>query len=141
VSAVPVGQMSSEPPSTELAPPSSQPPLSEPSPSSTEEPAPSSPESEPEPPAEDEVATAPAPPARSEEEIYQDLTLFGEVFDRIRRQYVGAPDEQLLIRAAINGMLTSLDPHSGYLDPEMFKDVQQDTSGQFGGLGIEVTME
>ncbi len=141
VSAVPVGQMSSEPPSTELAPPSSQPPLSEPSPSSTEEPAPSSPESEPEPPAEDEVATAPAPPARSEEEIYQDLTFFGEVFDRIRRQYVDAPDEQRLLRAAINGMLTSLDPHSGYLDPEMFKDVQQDTSGQFGGLGIEVTME
>ncbi len=78
---------------------------------------------------------------RSTEEIYKDLNFFGEVFDRIRAEYVDPPDEQSLIRAAIQGMLTSLDPHSGYLDPSEFDDMQQDTSGQFGGLGIEVTME
>jgi carboxyl-terminal processing protease len=78
---------------------------------------------------------------RNQEEIYQDLDFFGQVFDRIRSTYVDAPDEQALIRAAIQGMLSSLDPHSGYLDPTAFEDVQQDTSGQFGGLGIEVTMD
>ncbi len=78
---------------------------------------------------------------RSADEIYQDLNFFGQVFDRVRSEYVDAPDEQSLIRAAIQGMLTSLDPHSGYLDPAEFDTVQQDTSGQFGGLGIEVTME
>jgi len=87
------------------------------------------------PPAE----TAPQP--RSEAEIYRNLAFFGEVFDRVRKEYVDAPDEQELIRAAINGMLTSLDPHSNYLDPANFATVQEDTSGQFGGLGIEVTME
>lgn len=95
-------------------------------------------------PTPDDAAPAPVEPPRTprtEEEIYQDLSFFGEVFDRIRREYVDAPDEQTLLRAAINGMLTSLDPHSGYLDPKMFEDVQEDTSGQFGGLGIEVTME
>lgn len=94
-------------------------------------------------PTPDDEVVAPEPPRtpRTEEEIYQDLSFFGEVFDRIRREYVDAPDEQTLLRAAINGMLTSLDPHSGYLDPKMFEDVQEDTSGQFGGLGIEVTME
>jgi carboxyl-terminal processing protease len=78
---------------------------------------------------------------RSNDEIYSDLTLFGEVFDRIRAEYVDAPDERQLIHAAIQGMLTSLDPHSGYLEPVDYADVQEDTSGQFGGLGIEVTME
>ena len=78
---------------------------------------------------------------RSTDEIYKDLNFFGEVFDRIRAEYVDPPDEQALIRAAIQGMLSSLDPHSGYLDPSAFDDMQQDTSGQFGGLGIEVTME
>jgi carboxyl-terminal processing protease len=78
---------------------------------------------------------------RSNDEIYSDLTLFGEVFDRIRAEYVEAPDERQLIHAAIQGMLTSLDPHSGYLEPIDYADVQEDTSGQFGGLGIEVTME
>ena len=79
--------------------------------------------------------------ARTNDEIYSDLTLFGEVFDRIRAEYVDAPDERELIHAAIQGMLTSLDPHSGYLEPIDYADVQEDTSGQFGGLGIEVTME
>ncbi len=89
-------------------------------------------------------AAAPTPPdkhPRSPDEIYTDLNFFGEVFDRIRSEYVDPPDEQSLIRAAIQGMLTSLDPHSGYMDPSEFDTMQQDTSGQFGGLGIEVTME
>ena len=78
---------------------------------------------------------------RTSREIYTDLDFFGQVFDRIRSEYVDPPDEQALIRAAINGMLTSLDPHSNYMDPAEFDQTQQDTSGQFGGLGIEVTME
>ena len=78
---------------------------------------------------------------RTKDEIYGDLALFGDVFDRIRAEYVDAPDERELIHAAIQGMLTSLDPHSGYLEPIDYADVQEDTSGRFGGLGIEVTME
>jgi carboxyl-terminal processing protease len=78
---------------------------------------------------------------RDPAELYADLNLFGEVLDRIRAEYVDVPDEKQLIRAAINGMLTSLDPHSGYLAPKDYSDMQQDTSGTFGGLGIEVTME
>ncbi len=78
---------------------------------------------------------------QSQDEIYSDLKLFGEVFDRIRAEYVDAPNEQELIRAAIEGMLTSLDPHSGYLTPEQYNEMMQDTSGKFGGLGIQVTME
>jgi carboxyl-terminal processing protease len=74
-------------------------------------------------------------------EIYSDLNLFGEIFDRIRAEYVDPPDEKELIRAAIQGMLTSLDPHSGYLPPAEYDEVREDTSGTFGGLGIEVTME
>ncbi|WP_291375305.1 S41 family peptidase [Devosia sp.] len=74
-------------------------------------------------------------------EIYADLNLFGEIFDRIRAEYVDPPDEEELIRAAIRGMLTSLDPHSDYLPPADYNDTREDISGQFGGLGIEVTME
>lgn len=115
-------------------------PSSEPS---IEAPAPADPSAEPsvEPPAD---ALGPKPDdkhPRTAEEIYQDLDFFGQVFDRIRSEYVDAPDEQALIRAAIQGMLTSLDPHSGYLDPAEFDQTQEDTSGHFGGLGIEVTME
>ncbi len=115
-------------------------------PSSSEPaPAPDAPASS-EPPASDQPADADAPKPpdkhpRSAAEIYQDLDFFGQVFDRVRSQYVDPPDEQELIRAAINGMLTSLDPHSNYMDPAEFEATQQDTSGQFGGLGIEVTME
>ena len=90
--------------------------------------------------AQDQAALT-EPASRSNDEIYSDLTLFGEVFDRIRAEYVDAPDERTLIHAAIQGMLTSLDPHSGYLEPIDYADVQEDTSGRFGGLGIEVTME
>ena len=73
--------------------------------------------------------------------VYEQLNLFGEVFDRVRSTYVESVDTKDLIRAAINGMLSSLDPHSGYLAPESFEDMQVDTKGAFGGLGIEVTQE
>lgn len=78
---------------------------------------------------------------QEQDEFYRQLELFGLVLDRIREEYIEAPDETELIRAAIQGMLTSLDPHSSYLSPESFADVREDTSGTFGGLGIEVTME
>ena len=73
--------------------------------------------------------------------VYEQLNLFGEVFDRIRSGYVEDVNSTDLISAAINGMLTSLDPHSGYMPPESFEDMQVDTKGAFGGLGIEVTQE
>jgi carboxyl-terminal processing protease len=78
---------------------------------------------------------------RTPAEIYSDLDLFGDVFDRIRSQYVDVTDERKLLHAALQGMLSSLDPHSGYLEPQSYDDMQQDTSGQFGGLGIEVQMQ
>lgn len=93
------------------------------------------------PPAAETAAAPPASGPRSADEVYSDLDLFGEVFDRIRAEYVEAPDERKLIHAALQGMLTSLDPHSGYMEPVEYSDVQEDTSGQFGGLGIEVQME
>ena len=73
--------------------------------------------------------------------VYEQLDLFGDIFERIRSQYVEQPDSQKLIEAAINGMLTSLDPHSSYLPPDQFSDMQVQTHGEFGGLGIEVTEE
>jgi len=79
--------------------------------------------------------------ARSPDEVYSYLRLFGEVFDRIREEYVDVPDEKELIQAAIDGMLSSLDPHSGYLTPQIRDAVMQDTTGEFGGLGIELTMQ
>jgi carboxyl-terminal processing protease len=73
--------------------------------------------------------------------IYEQLDLFGDIFERIRGQYVEEVDTNKLIQAAISGMLTSLDPHSSYLAPEDFSDMQVETKGEFGGLGIEVTQE
>ncbi len=73
--------------------------------------------------------------------VYKQLDLFGDVFDRVRSDYVEKPDEEKLIEAAINGMLQSLDPHSSYLNPKNFRNMQVQTRGEFGGLGIEVTME
>lgn len=73
--------------------------------------------------------------------VYQQLDLFGDIFERIRAQYVEDVSASDLIEAAINGMLTSLDPHSSYLPPEDFADMQEQTRGSFGGLGIEVTQE
>ena len=74
-------------------------------------------------------------------ETYRQLDLFGDVFERVRADYVEKVGDEELIEAAINGMLTSLDPHSSYMSPKSFKDMQVQTRGEFGGLGIEVTME
>ena len=74
-------------------------------------------------------------------DTYRRLTLFGDVFDKIRADYVDKPDESKLIEAAINGMVTSLDPHSSFLDQKSNQEMQQQTRGEFGGLGIEVQME
>jgi carboxyl-terminal processing protease len=73
--------------------------------------------------------------------VYEQLDLFGDIFERIRGQYVEEVEPKDLIEAAINGMLTSLDPHSSYLPPDDFDDMQVQTRGEFGGLGIEVTQE
>ena len=73
--------------------------------------------------------------------VYEQLDLFGDIFERIRIQYVEEVDEGDLIEAAINGMLTSLDPHSSYLSPDDASDMRVQTRGEFGGLGIEVTQE
>jgi carboxyl-terminal processing protease len=74
-------------------------------------------------------------------EIYRQLDLFGDVLERVRSDYVEKPDDGMLIEAAINGMLSALDPHSAYLNKKSFSDMQVQTKGEFGGLGIEVTME
>ncbi|WP_353473323.1 S41 family peptidase [Salipiger sp. H15] len=73
--------------------------------------------------------------------VYEQLDLFGDIFERIRAQYVTEVDDKKLIEAAINGMLTSLDPHSSYLPPDDAADMRVQTRGEFGGLGIEVTQE
>ena len=74
-------------------------------------------------------------------DTYRNLNLFGDVFEKIRTDYVERPDEEKLVEAAINGMLSSLDPHSSYMDAKSFRDMQVTTRGEFGGLGIEVTQE
>jgi carboxyl-terminal processing protease len=74
-------------------------------------------------------------------DTYRQLNLFGDVFERVRSDYVEKPDDGKLVESAINGMLQGLDPHSSYMDPKSFKDMQIQTRGEFGGLGIEVTME
>ena len=77
----------------------------------------------------------------SAKNTYEYLDLFGDIFERVRSSYVEEVDEQELIEAAIDGMLASLDPHSAYLPPQNFQDMREQTRGEFGGLGIEVTME
>jgi carboxyl-terminal processing protease len=74
-------------------------------------------------------------------DTFRHLKLFGDVFERVRAEYVEEATDQKLIESAINGMLGSLDPHSGYLDTDRYRDMQVQTRGEFGGLGIEVTME
>ena len=74
-------------------------------------------------------------------DTYKQLNLFGDVFERVRADYVEKPDDKKLIETAINGMLAGLDPHSSYMDAKSFRDMQVQTRGEFGGLGIEVTME
>src|SRR5882762_5075126 len=75
------------------------------------------------------------------EETYKQLKLFGEVFERVRADYVDDVSDNSLVESAINGMLTSLDPHSNYLNTKNFNDMKVQTRGEFGGLGIEVSME
>ena len=79
------------------------------------------------------------PPSNSD--TYRELDLFGEVFERVRADYVENVSDEQLIEAAINGMLTALDPHSSYMNAKSFSDMQVQVRGEFGGLGIEVTME
>jgi carboxyl-terminal processing protease len=74
-------------------------------------------------------------------ETYRRLQLFGDVFEQLRAHYVDKPDETKLIASAVNGMLSGLDPHSSYMDANSFRDMQVETKGEFGGLGMEVTME
>ena len=74
-------------------------------------------------------------------ETYRQLNLFGDVFERVKSEYVDKVSDKKLIEAAINGMLTSLDPHSSFLDKKSFGEMQVQTKGEFGGIGIEVTME
>ena len=74
-------------------------------------------------------------------ETYEYLDLFGQIFDKVRSEYVEDVTDQELIEKAIDGMLTGLDPHSGYMNEEVWEEMQMDTQGKFGGLGIEITME
>ena len=74
-------------------------------------------------------------------ETYEYLDLFGQIFDKVRSEYVEEVTDQELIEKAIDGMLTGLDPHSGYMNEEVWEEMQMDTKGKFGGLGIEITME
>lgn len=93
------------------------------------------------------IALLPASPLHAEEtpsnsaDTYELLNLFGDVLERIRADYVDAPSDKELIETAITGMLSALDPHSSYMNAESFGDMQVQTRGEFGGLGIEVTME
>jgi carboxyl-terminal processing protease len=79
--------------------------------------------------------------AKASADAYSQLNLFGEVFERVRSDYVEKPDDTKLIEGAITGMVTSLDPHSRYMNDSAWKDMQETTHGEFGGLGLEVTME
>ena len=79
--------------------------------------------------------------AENRQETYKQLNLFGDVFQRVQEQYVEEVTDKKLIESAISGMLQSLDPHSSYLSPDSYKDMQVKTKGTFGGLGIEITME
>ena len=79
--------------------------------------------------------------AKVENDVYSQLNLFGEVFERVRSDYVEKPDDAHLVEGAINGMISSLDPHSRYMNESAWHEMQDTTKGEFGGLGIEVTME
>ena len=88
-------------------------------------------------------STKSSPPAAAQQSSVDEraLNLFSEVFERVRGQYVEKVTDEQLVKAAINGMLTSLDPHSSFLDTDEFAEMQVQTRGEFGGLGIEVTLE
>ena len=85
--------------------------------------------------------SVPAIAQKNDSETYRQLNLFGDIFERVRADYVEEVSDEILIEAAVKGMLASLDPHSSYLSPKNFRDMQTQTRGEFGGLGIEVTME
>src|SRR6185436_17723596 len=69
-------------------------------------------------------------------DAYRQLNLFGEVFERVRADYAEKPDDSKLVESAIKGMLAGLDPHSSYMDPREFREIQEETRGEFGGLGV-----
>ena len=77
----------------------------------------------------------------SNNELYEKIDLFGEVLEKIKKDYVDDVNQSKMMDSAINGLLQSLDPYSAYMSPELFKEMQTDTSGEFGGLGIEIGME
>ena len=77
----------------------------------------------------------------AEKDIYKKIDLFGEVLEKINEEYVDEIDQSESMDSAINGLLQSLDPYSAYMSPEIFNEMQTETSGEFGGLGIEVSME
>lgn len=87
------------------------------------------------------IYSAGVPASAAGNSTYRELSVFGDVFERVRAQYVTPPDDKKLIEAAINGMLSSLDPHSSYMNAEQAADMRTQTKGEFGGLGIEVTMD
>ncbi len=87
------------------------------------------------------VLPLPAATESNDSDTYRQLDLFGIVFERVRADYVEEVSDQKLVESAINGMLSSLDPHSSYLDAKSYREMQVQTRGEFGGLGIEVTME
>jgi carboxyl-terminal processing protease len=87
------------------------------------------------------ISGAMASPSTDAAETYRALELFGKVFEAVRQDYVDKPDDTKLITSAINGMVSKLDPHSNYMDAKSFQDMQAETSGEFGGLGMQVTLE
>ena len=87
------------------------------------------------------IASLQTQSASKNKETYEYLDLFGQIFDRVRSEYVEEVTDEELIEKAIDGMLTGLDPHSSYMNEEVWQEMQMDTSGKFGGLGIEITME
>src|SRR5580698_596746 len=89
----------------------------------------------------DTPAAAVSVPDKDANDTFKQLTLFSDILERVRADYVDPVTDDKLIEAALNGMLSSLDPHSGYLNKKSFQDMQTQTKGEFGGLGIEVTME
>jgi carboxyl-terminal processing protease len=87
------------------------------------------------------VAVSAESPAHGSAQTYQQLQLFGDIFELVRANYVDKPDDKKLIDTAISSMVSALDPHSSYMDAKSLRDMQAETSGSFGGLGLEVTME
>ena len=88
-----------------------------------------------------QIASGPPPALAASDISYEQLDLFGEVFTRVRNQYVEEVDDSELVESALSGMLSSLDPHSSFLNKKNYGDMRVQTRGEFGGLGIEVTME